>query len=210
MFKKILIGLIVVILIFVIVVALQRSTYSVQRSSTIDAPPAAVFAAMNDFHNWEAWSPWAKLDPDAKNTFSGEESGKGAVFAWDGNDDVGEGQMTITESRPNELVQIHLEFMRPMADECTTKFTFAPNGEGTEVTWNMSGENNFIGKAFCLFMNMDEIVGKDFEKGLANMKAEVEKSVNHESANPSEKQPAETNPATPTDDDAPTTNEPVE
>lgn len=184
MLKKFLVGLVVVILVFVLIVALQPSAYTVERSTTIEAPAAEVYPIVNDFHKWQHWSPWAKLDPNSKITFSGEESGKGAIFAWDGNEDVGAGQMTITESQPHELVRIHLEFTRPFADQCTTQFALAPSDGGTELTWTMTGENNFVGKMFCLFMNLDEMVGKDYEKGLANIKSLVESSTAAEASVP--------------------------
>ena len=174
MLKKVLIGVAAVILLFVIVVALQPSDFRITRTAKMAAPPAAPFAQVNDFHNWEAWSPWAKLDPEAKETFDGASSGVGAKFAWAGNSDVGEGRMTITESRPHELILINLEFIKPFAATNTTEFTFKPEGDETLVTWSMSGKNNFMGRAFCLFMNMDQMVGADFEKGLAAMKSIVE------------------------------------
>ena len=128
---------------------------------------------MNDFHKWSDWSPWAKLDPAAKNTFEGPASGVGATFRLAGNGDVGEGAMTITESRPAELIRIKLEFLKPFAATNTTEFTFKPAGDQTEVTWTMSGTNNFVGKAMSLIMNCDKMVGGMFEKGFANMKAVV-------------------------------------
>jgi uncharacterized protein YndB with AHSA1/START domain len=170
MWIKILIGLAVVIVIFVIVVALQPSTFRVARSATIAAPPPTVFAQVDDFHKWEAWSPWAKLDPACKNTFEGPPAGTGAAFAWSGNDKVGEGRMTILESRPSELIRIKLEFMRPFACTNQAEFTFKPDAHGTQVNWSMSGDKNFMAKAFGLFCDMDKMVGGDFEKGLAQMK----------------------------------------
>jgi uncharacterized protein YndB with AHSA1/START domain len=174
MLKKILLGLVVVIVVFVIIVAVQPSEYRIERSAAMNAPPADVFAQVNDFHNWEAWSPWAKLDPNAKNTFEGPTSGTGAIFTWSGNDQVGEGRMTIIESRPNELIRIKLDFVKPFESTCTTEFTFKPDGKQTVVSWSMFGHNGFVAKAFCLFMNMDKTLGGEFEKGLANMKAVVE------------------------------------
>ncbi len=129
---------------------------------------------MNDFHNWEAWSPWAKLDPAAKATFEGPSTGTGAIFKWAGNKEVGEGSMTITESRPSDLIRIKLEFLRPFEATNSAEFTFKPEGNRTGVTWSMEGKNNFIAKAVCLFMNMDKMVGGQFEQGLAQMKAVVE------------------------------------
>ena len=144
------------------------------RSATISAPAPAVFAQVNDFHNWEAWSPWAKLDPAAKATFEGPSTGTGAIFKWAGNKEVGEGSMTITESRPSDLIRIKLEFLRPFEATNSAEFTFKPEGNRTAVTWSMEGKNNFIAKAVCLFMNMDKMVGGQFEQGLAQMKAVVE------------------------------------
>jgi hypothetical protein len=129
---------------------------------------------VNDFHQWELWSPWAKLDPAATNTFTGPAAGTGAMFSWAGNSDVGVGSMTITESRPSELILIKLEFLKPFASTADTEFAFAPVGDQTKVTWTMSGKNNFISKAFCLFMNMDKMIGSDFEKGLVAMKSAAE------------------------------------
>ncbi len=175
MLKKILIALAVIVLIFVVVVALQPADFRITRSTTVAAPPEAVFAQVNDFHNWQQWSPWEKLDPELKRTYEGEPAGKGAVYAWAGNSDVGEGRMTITESRPSELVRINLEFLKPFAATNTTDFTFKPDGDKTSVTWDMSGKNGFMAKAFCLFMDMDTMVGGQFEEGLANLKSVAER-----------------------------------
>ena len=180
MAKKISIGLGVllgILAVFAIFVAMQPDEFAVERSTTVAAPPQMVFDQVNDFHKWQAWSPWAKLDPMAKNTFEGPESGEGAKFSWAGNDQVGEGRMEIAESRAPEHIKIDLEFIKPFPAKNVTLFTFAPEGDGTKVTWNMSGTNNFIGKAICMFMNMDKMVGGDFEKGLAAMKAKAEAEV---------------------------------
>lgn len=162
------------VMVFVTIVAMQPSEFQIARSATMDATPPAVFEQVNDFHNWEAWSPWAKLDPEMTQTYDGSDAGTGAVYSWAGNREVGEGRMTITDSRPDELVEIRLEFLKPFAATNTTVFAFAPEGGGTQVTWTMYGTNNFVAKAFGLFMNMDELVGADFEKGLAQMKTVVE------------------------------------
>lgn len=175
LFGRILIGIVVIIGAFAIFVALKPGDYSITRSALINAPASKVFDQVNDFHNWETWSPWAKLDPAARNSFEGSASGTGAGFAWSGNDKVGEGRMTITQSHPNDLVLINLEFIKPFASTCNTEFTFKPQGGQTLVTWTMSGKNGFVAKAFCLFMNMDKSVGGDFERGLSQMKAVVEK-----------------------------------
>jgi hypothetical protein len=139
------------------------------------APAAAAFAQVNDFHNWRAWSPWEKIDPALKRSYEGPQAGAGATYAWQGNKDVGEGRMTILESRPGELVRIKLEFFKPFAATNTAEFTFKPAGDGTAVTWSMSGQNNFLARAICVFVNMDEMVGGQFEQGLAQMKAVVER-----------------------------------
>lgn len=173
-FKKILLGIAVVIILFLIVVAMQPSSFRVTRSAAIAAPAAAIFPHVNELRKWDAWSPWMKLDPNAKNSFEGPPAGKGAAMSWAGNNDVGEGKMTITESRLNELVRFHLEFYKPMAGTSDAEFTFKPEGNQTTVTWTMSGKNNFIGKAMCLIMNMDNMVGGQFELGLASVKAIAE------------------------------------
>jgi polyketide cyclase/dehydrase/lipid transport protein len=174
MLKKILIALAIIVIVFAVIVALQPSQFRVTRSATLFAPAPAVFAQVNDFHKWEAWSPWTKLDPAAKNSFEGPSAGIGAVFKWSGNKEVGEGSMTISESRPSELIRIKLDFTKPFEATNTTEFTFKPEGNQTTVTWSMFGTNNFIAKAFCLFMSMDKMVGGQFEKGLAQMKSVVE------------------------------------
>jgi hypothetical protein len=169
MFVKILIGIAVVLALLVIFIATRPADFSVSRSATMNASPAAIFNQLNDFHKWEGWSPWAKMDPNAKNSFDGPTSGEGAKFAWDGNSDVGAGNMTITESVPNDHVRIRLEFVRPFAGVNDTLFTIKPVGDKTNVTWTMSGKNNFITKAISLVMDCDKMVGPQFEKGLANM-----------------------------------------
>src|SRR5438034_3860045 len=135
MFLRILIGLAVIIALLAIFIATRPANFSVSRSATMSATPAAIFSQVNDFHKWEAWSPWAKMDPNAKSTFEGPPSGKGAKFHWDGNKDVGAGNMTITESMPNDHIRIRLEFIRPFAGVNDTLFTFKPIGDKTNVHW---------------------------------------------------------------------------
>ena len=171
MLKTILIVVAVFVVVFLIVVAMQPAEFRVTRSATMSAPPPPVFAQVNDFRKWEAWSPWEKLDPTLKRTFEGPSAGTGAVYRWVGNKKVGEGNMTITESRPSDLIRIRLEFIKPFASICTTEFVFKPEASGTATTWSMTGKNNFIAKAMHLFMNIDKMVGGDFEKGLAQLKA---------------------------------------
>ena len=136
---------------------------------------AAVFAQVNDLRRWEDWSPWAKLDPNAKVTFSGPQSGQGSTFKWDGNDKIGAGTMTITESKPNERVATRTDFVKPFEGTSYSDFIFWQTGDRTNVTWTMSGHQNFIGKAFCLFMPMEQMLGPEFEKGLAQLRQVVEK-----------------------------------
>ena len=174
MLKKILIALAAILLIFVIVVAMQPSEFHVERTATVAAPQADVFARVNDFHKWEAWSPWAKLDPAAKVNFEGPPSGEGTVMTWAGNDKVGEGKMTLVESRPSDLVKIKVDFVKPFEGSSTSQFTFKPDGDRTAVTWSMDARHNFLEKAFCLIMNGQKMVGDDMEKGLAQMKSVAE------------------------------------
>jgi uncharacterized protein YndB with AHSA1/START domain len=171
----ILIVLLAIAAIFIVVVATRPADFSVTRSGTITAPPATVFALVNDFHNWEKWSPWARMDPMAKNSFDGAAAGVGAKFAWAGNAKVGQGRMEVTESRPGELIRITLVFSKPMAATNLTIFTFEPEDYQTAVTWQMSGKNNFIGKAMHLLINCDKMIGGQFEQGLANMNEVVAK-----------------------------------
>lgn len=174
MLKTILMSLAVIVVVFAVVIAMQPSEFRVARSATFSAAPAAVFAQVNDLHKWAAWSPWAKLDPDARETFEGPPAGTGAVLRWAGNNKVGEGSMTITESRPNELIRFKLEFLKPFAATNTAEFSFKPEGNLTVVTWSMAGHNNFIAKAVGLFINCEKMVGGQFEQGLTQMKLVAE------------------------------------
>jgi hypothetical protein len=174
MLIKILIAIAVILIVFVVVVALRPAEFHVARSATIPAPPAVVFAQVNDLHKWEAWSPWAKLDPAMKQTYEGPPAGDGAIYRWDGNNQVGAGSTTITESRPTDLIRMKLEFLRPFACTNAVEFTFKPEGNQTAVTWSMDGKNNFMAKAVGLVMNMDKMVGGQFEQGLAQLKSVVE------------------------------------
>ena len=170
MLKKILLALLVVIAGLVLYVASRPDTFHIERSATMTAPPAVVFARLNDFHAWQDWSPWEKIDPAMKKTFGGPESGPGATYAWAGNDKVGEGSMEIkTATRPSNL-GIELKFLKPFEATNQASFALAPEGTGTKVTWNMDGKHNFMSKTMCVFMDMDKQVGGDFEKGLADLR----------------------------------------
>jgi hypothetical protein len=205
MVKKVILGAVAVIAVVVIglaiAIAMQPTDYHIERSLAMNAPPEAVFAQVNDFHNWDAWSPWLKVDPNAKATYEGPPSGEGAVFRWAGNDEVGEGSMTILESQPHELIRIKLAFVKPFEDQAATDFHFQPQGNQTKVTWTMDGKNNFVGKAMCLFVfDMDEMIGSKYDEGLASMKKIVEAPSEPpepgpaEPAIPTETAPAETPP----------------
>jgi len=174
MLIKILIGIAAIIVVFVVIVALQPSDFRIARTTTIAAPADAVFAQVNDFHKWEAWSPYDKIDPALKRTYSGAPAGVGAIYEWVGNKNVGEGKATITDSRPNELVRIQLDFLKPFAATNIAEFSLAPQGDQTAITWSMTGSKNFMFKAVGLFMNMDKMVGGQFEQGLAQLKSLVE------------------------------------
>jgi uncharacterized protein YndB with AHSA1/START domain len=152
---------------FLIVVAAQPSSFRIERSKRIDAPPFVVFNIINDFKRWPAWSPWEKLDPNMEKKHSGSPVGVGSIYEWSGNDQVGSGRMTIQESVPEKHVTIELRFLKPWEATNTTRFTFTRDGNGVLVVWAMEGTNDFMAKAASLFMNMDEMVGGDFEKGLA-------------------------------------------
>jgi hypothetical protein len=174
MILKILIAVAAILVVLVIVIATRPSEFRVERAATISAPAPVVFAQVNDFHKWEAWSPYAKRDPGMKKTFEGAPAGVGAIYTWSGNHEVGEGRTTIIESRPGELIRIKLEFVRPFAGTSTAEFTFKPEGDRTAVTWALDGRNGFPAKAMGLVMNMDKMIGDDFEKGLAQIKAIAE------------------------------------
>jgi hypothetical protein len=174
MLKLIVIALVVIVVAFVIVVTMQPAEFRVSRGTKMSASAPAAYVLVNELHNWEKWNPWQKVDPAMKMTFSGPAAGPGAAYAWAGNKDVGEGRLSIMESRPNELVKVKLEFLKPFTATNTAEFTFKPEGNQTAVTWSMYGGKNFISKAMGLFMNMDKMVGDQFEKGLADMKAAAE------------------------------------
>jgi len=174
--KKILLILVIAIAGFLGVAAMQPDEFRVTRSATINAPVEQVYAMINVHRAWNEWSPWAKLDPNAKFTYEGPESGVGSITHWQGNSEVGAGTSTITESNPNELIRLKLEFREPMEATNTAEFTFkSESPTATQVTWTMYGKNNLLGKAIGLVMDCEKMVGEQFEKGLANIKAIAEK-----------------------------------
>lgn len=166
----------VILLVLAVVIATRPAHFHIERSVLIRAWPQLAFQEVNDFHRWGAWSPWDKMDPAMKRTYSGPESGVGASYAWAGNGQVGEGRMTIESSEPSTKIAIRLEFLKPMAATNVATFTFHEEAGGVKVTWGMDGDNGFMGKAFSLVMDMDHLVGADFERGLASLKEIAEKA----------------------------------
>ena len=175
MLKKILLVLLLAIVGVLIYAATKPDSFQVQRKATIAAPPEKVFALIDDFHRWSEWSPWEKLDPAMKRTFSGATSGPGAAYAWEGNSDVGKGRMEIVESSAPGKLSIKLDFVEPFASSNVAEFVLTPKDGGTEVTWTMRGPSPYISKLMDTFMSMDTMIGRDFETGLANMKAAAER-----------------------------------
>jgi hypothetical protein len=172
-----LIAIPVIVAVFLIIVALQPSSYRVARSVAITGPPDAVFPHMNDLKKWAVWNPWGKADPSMKLTYGGPATGVGANYSWTGNSEVGEGRATIAESRPGESVKYKMEFFKPMSATSEMDFTFKPQGNQTEVTVTVTGEKTFMAKAFCLLMSMDNMIGGKFDKALAELKTIVESPV---------------------------------
>lgn len=181
MLKKIVIGLVVVIAAFLGFVATRPSEFTITRSTSINAPAEIVFEHINDFHEWQGWSPWDKIDADLKRTYSGPNAGVGATYHWEGKE-TGEGEMKITDSKPGEHVGLALNFMKPFPAENTVDFDLVKEGEGTKTTWRMNGKSNFMSKLFGTFVNMDKMVGADFEKGLADLKKHAEEDARQEAA----------------------------
>jgi hypothetical protein len=171
------IALIVVVLIAAVLIyaTAKPDTFRVHRSINIEVQPENIFPLINDFHNWTAWSPWEKMDPLLKRTYSGSAQGRGAVYEWDGNKKVGTGRMEIIEIAPPSKVLIKLDFIKPFEGHNIAEFTLEGNGDSTNVTWAMYGPTPYMAKVMSLFMDCDNMVGPQFETGLANMKAVTEK-----------------------------------
>lgn len=169
MIKKIAIGLVALIAVLALIVSLQPSTFSVSRTSEIEAPPAAVFAILNDLRQGGKWSPSEQADPGMKKTYSGPASGVGSSLTWDGNADVGAGTLTIVESKPDELIRLKLDFVRPMSGTNEVRYEFFPTSTGTKLTWTIEGKKGFVSKAVCMFMDLDSAIGPVFEKGLKQL-----------------------------------------
>jgi hypothetical protein len=175
MLKKIAIGVIAIIVIILGLALSQPNSFTVTRSTVIKAPADKIYPMISDFHNWSAWSPWEHLDPNMTRTFAGPSGGVGAVYGWEGNDQVGAGRMEIVNAATPAKVDIKLDFLKPFESHNSTVFLLEPQGDGTRVVWTMSGPSAFMTKLMGVFVSMDKMVGPDFEKGLASMKAVAEK-----------------------------------
>ena len=175
MLKIIVIVIVVLIAALLVFAATKPGTFSVVRTASIKATPEKIFPLINDFHKWSFWSPWEKLDPAMKRIYSGPDSGKGSAYSWDGNNKVGKGSMEITGTAPQSKVTIKLDFEKPMAGHNVTDFTLEGKDDSTIVTWNMHGPSPYLTKVIGIFFNMDKMIGRDFEIGLANLKAIAEK-----------------------------------
>jgi uncharacterized protein YndB with AHSA1/START domain len=156
---------------------MAEDTYTVERSTTIDVPPQRVYDQIVDFHRWRAWSPWEEVDPELKRTYSGAESGTGAVYSWSGNRKAGQGKMEITQATTPSSVLIDLVFEKPWKAHNTTSFVIQPTGAGSRVTWSMTGKKTLMTKVMGVFTSMDKLLGRDFESGLARLKTAAEKPV---------------------------------
>ena len=165
----------IAIAIVLILAATKPNTFSVQRATTVKAPPEAIFPLINDFHQWRTWSPYETKDPAMKRSFSGAASGKGAVYGWEGNKNVGSGRMEVLDTSMPSKIVIKLDFFTPFEGHNTAEFTMLPQGDATNITWLMHGPAPFMSKVMQVFMNVDNMVGKDFEVGLANLKKLTEK-----------------------------------
>ncbi|NRR29787.1 SRPBCC family protein [Oxalobacteraceae bacterium] len=174
MLKKIALGIVAVLALVLIYAAFQPDHYRVTRSATIKAPPDKIMPLISDFHNWPIWSPWEKLDPSMHRNYSGAARELGAVYAWDGNDKVGAGRMEIT-GLSAARADIKLDFLKPFESHNQTEFLLEPKGDATVVTWVMSGPADYMTKLMSIAASMDSMIGKDFESGLANLKAAAEK-----------------------------------
>lgn len=174
MVKKILAVIGLLLAVFLAMAAMQPDQFNIERSTVIAAPPEVPFSAVNELRRWREWSPWEDRDPNLQREYSGPESGVGASYRWSGDESIGEGRMTITESQANERIGIELEFVRPFAATNQVTFRFEPSGAGTRVNWAMQGANTFMSKVISLLMDMDAMVGGDFENGLAKLKKMAE------------------------------------
>ena len=174
MVKIVIIVIVVLVAAILVLAATKPDTFRVQRTTSIKAPPEKIFALVNDLRSWRAWSPYEKKDAAMKRTLSGATDGKGAVYEWEGNKDVGKGRMEITDASPSSKVTLKLDFVKPFEAHNIVEFTLEPNGDSTHVTWAIHGPSPYISKVMGIFINMDSMIGKDFEAGLANLKTVAE------------------------------------
>jgi len=172
----IILALVFIAIILIVVATGQSNEFTVVRQIKIAAPPERVFPHVNELRNWEAWNPWGKLDPNCQMTYSGPPAGVGASYSWSGNSKIGAGRNTITESEPGKFVRFRLEFLKPMVATNSAEFTFRTDGDGTVVTWTMTGQRSFGGKLFGMVLNCDKMCGDQFEKGLAGIRSVVERA----------------------------------
>ena len=176
--KKVIVSIVVALAVIVVALlgfaATKPDTFHISRAVSIKAAPETIFAHINDFRSWGAWSPWEKLDPALQRTYSGAAIGAGATYEWKGNSDVGAGRMEILESSPSSKLNIKLAFTEPFEAHNTAEFTLTPEGDATKITWAMHGPNQFLGKVMSIFVDMDNMIGKDFETGLTNLKTIAE------------------------------------
>ncbi len=175
MLKSIALVIVAAVILLLAYAATRPDIFSVQRAITVQATPDKVLPLLTDFHRWPEWSPWEKLDPSMKRTHSGAANGVGAIYEWDGNDKVGAGRMEVTGVQAPSKVSIKLDFLRPFKSQNVTDYSLVNKGSATEVTWTMSGPSPYISKLMGIFVSMDKMIGKDFEAGLANLKAVAEK-----------------------------------
>ena len=175
MFKKIAIVVLVMVAVVLAYAATRPDSLHVQRAVTIMAPPEKIFPLISDFHNWTSWSPYEKVDPAMKRTYSGAASGQGAVYEWEGNSQVGQGRMEITDASQPSRITMKLDFIEPLEGHDVAELALVPRGDSTNVTWTMDGPAPYVGKLIGVFVNMDTMIGSDFETGLANLKAIAEK-----------------------------------
>lgn len=175
MLKKLLTLIVVALGVVMVLATRQPDSFAVQRSATIKATPEKLFGMVQDFHEWAKWSPWEALDPEMKRSFEGPATGVGSRYGWEGNSEVGKGSMEIVDATAPSRIGIKLDFIEPFESKADVLFAFTPEGDSTKVTWSMAGSNNFMSKIMCVFMNMDTMIGGDYEKGLANLKTLAEK-----------------------------------
>ena len=175
MLKNLAIGVVVLIAAVLLFAATRPDSIRVTRAASIKASPEQIFPLIADFNRWGAWSPYEKKDPAMKRTLGGASNGKGATYAWEGNQEVGQGRMEIAEATPPSRIAINLDFTKPFEAHNTVEFTLQPQGDATNVTWAMQGPSPYFTKVMGIFIDMDKMIGNDFEAGLANLKSVAER-----------------------------------